>query len=454
MAAPLRADQPTPEVGLATTKNVLYNAGKREGRPHKSSIYSMFIRHIQLQNFRGAGNIDFNLDRKLNVFYGVNGAGKTSILDVAAKALSWIANRVRASRASGQHLVENDIKNEEKFSKVCIDGQFSDTFNFEIRLIRPRRGYVQHEKSELNIREIVGAISRLLNTEGSLPLLAYYPVNRSVLDIPLRIRKKHSFDTLEAYDDALISAANFRHFFEWFRNREDIENESFRHKKRLEEDPQLHAVRSALHSFLPPFSRWSVRRNPLRMEVTKDNRILRVDQLSDGEKCLMAMTGDIARRLAIANPNKKNPLTGAGIILIDEIDLHLHPTWQGTILPCLTKTFPCCQFLISTHSPHVITHVRHGCLHKMRMENGELKTELPQESYGKTAEDSLSVNMDMPQTRPPSVSDSIGVIYRLIDNNDLLQAKDKIKNLRVEIGNDSELARASMLIARKESIGK
>jgi predicted ATP-binding protein involved in virulence len=65
--------------------------------------------------------------------------------------------------------------------------------------------------------------------EVNLPVFVYYPVNRAVLDIPLRIREKHRFDLLSAYDESLTSGANFRTFFEWFREREDLENENLRH---------------------------------------------------------------------------------------------------------------------------------------------------------------------------------------------------------------------------------
>lgn len=74
---------------------------------------------------------------------------------------------------------------------------------------------------------------------------------------------------------------------------------------------------------------------------------------------MLALTGDLVRRLAIANPALSNPLKGAAIVLIDEIDLHLHPQWQRAVIPRLEKTFPHCQFIVSTHSPQVISEVGH-----------------------------------------------------------------------------------------------
>jgi predicted ATP-binding protein involved in virulence len=94
------------------------------------------------------------------------------------------------------------------------------------------------------------------------------------------------------------------------------------------------------------------------MTITKQGQELIINQLSDGEKCLLAMVGDLARRLAIANPSLPDPLQGSGVVLIDEIELHLHPKWQREIIPALTRTFPNCQFIVTTHSPQVISQVK------------------------------------------------------------------------------------------------
>ena len=90
------------------------------------------------------------------------------------------------------------------------------------------------------------------------------------------------------------------------------------------------------------------------MVADKVGKEIRVDLLSDGEKCTLAMFGDLARRLALANPGLKNPLEGEGIVLIDEIELHMHPLWQRKVLKVLRTTFPNIQFFITTHSPQIL----------------------------------------------------------------------------------------------------
>ena len=94
---------------------------------------------------------------------------------------------------------------------------------------------------------------------------------------------------------------------------------------------------------------------PSRMVMTNEEGTdLRIDQLSGGYKEVLSVTADIAKRLSIANPDSPDPLNEEAVILIDELDLHLHPKWQKEIVDDLKSTFPNCQFIISTHSPFII----------------------------------------------------------------------------------------------------
>ena len=90
------------------------------------------------------------------------------------------------------------------------------------------------------------------------------------------------------------------------------------------------------------------------MKVKKDGQYLKINQLSDGEKCTIALFGDLARRMTLANPALPNPLEGQGVVLIDELDLHMHTLWQRKVMQVLRKTFPNIQFIITTHSPQIL----------------------------------------------------------------------------------------------------
>ncbi|MCM1512955.1 MAG: AAA family ATPase [Oxalobacter formigenes] len=424
----------------------------------------MYIHSLELTQFRGARKLSITLDKKLNVFVGMNGSGKSSILDASAIMLSWLANRIRTVNASGRPVSELDITNETLWANLKITlGTKWD--NFSWHTVKYRLGYSRKDMLISNLMQASKCAELIQKTitesEGNanIPLFIYYPVNRSVLDVPLRIRNKHRFTLLSAYDDALTSAANFRTFFEWFRDREDLENEEWKHFSLLHDvnepsDRQLNAVRCALKCMMPEFTDLTVRRNPLRMEVKKDGMVLKVNQLSDGEKCLMAMVGDLARRMAIANPARNNPLEGEGVVLIDEIDLHLHPLWQRKIIPGLQKTFPNCQFIVSTHSPHVITHVRPECLFLLELSPEGLTCCKPEESYGKTSERILEDLMGLKTTRPEEIKAEFDTLFDLIQEGRIEEAKEKVQSLKTEIGADPELSRAKTLITRKELIGK
>ena len=425
----------------------------------------MFIQSIQLQNFRSVSSLTIKLSERLNVFAGINGAGKSTILDATAILLSWLANRIKTAGASGRPIKESDILNNSSSSDLSADLS-DESVIVQLGTSKTRPGMSKKEKSfDLSgLNEKIKQFQKDItenNGKTNLPLLAYYPVHRAVLDIPLRIRNQHSFSILETYDESLTSGANFRTFFEWFRNQEDIENENRRYINSLIPpenfefpDKQLEAVRNALSIFMPNFKNWTVRRRPLQMEVDKDGQTLIVNQLSDGEKCLMAMVGDIARRMALANPLLDNPLHGDGIVLIDEVDLHLHPLWQRMMIPRLLETFPNCQFLISTHSPHVLTHVQPQNIFMLHTEDGKFICEHPQESYGKTSERILEDLMGLETTRPDIVKNALKALFVRLQKGDIEQAKNDIKLLQQEIGEDPELVKAQVLIKRKELIGK
>ena len=431
----------------------------------------MHIQTLTLTNFRGARSLSLDLHERLNVLVGVNGAGKSTVLDACATMLSWAVSRIRQAGTSGRPIPEDDITNRQGSAAIeisCVDDDRKITW----RLAKSRKGYGSPEQpsdlKELNdyTKQIQARIASS-DQRTNIPLFVHYPVTRAVLEIPLRIRGRHSFELLAAYDDALTTGANFRTFFEWFREREDLENEILvrRSQPTLFDDekandypdPHLQAVRNALSRLLPEFEHLTVRRSPLRMEIQKSGEILTVNQLSDGEKCLIAMVSDLARRLAIANPALENPLDGDGIILIDEIDLHLHPNWQRMIANRLLDIFPNCQFIVSTHSPHVLTHVHPENILILHWSEGSVEALRPEESYGRKVDRILEDLMGLDTTRPKDVDRKIKGLFNMISqskSNELSHAREELKKMKQAIGDDPELIRAEALIRRKELIGR
>ncbi|MEH2458191.1 AAA family ATPase [Nostoc sp.] len=265
----------------------------------------MKVKRLKMQSFRGIGDLTLEFDvSEPIVFIGINGVGKSSILDALSLLLSrfmeWIGgvspkDEVRA-------FSELDISNKDILTRLNITILLGGGEEYW-EISRNRNGVAEDSMHE-RIRAASNAIWRHWQNEPqyNLPLAVYYPVNRAVLDISLEIPNKTQFKQIDAYEKALTGSRNdFAIFFQWFRNREDLESELLR-DNRAYQDSQLEAVRQATSSLIPSFSKLRVRRSPLRMTVIKYDQELIINQLSDGEKCLLAIVeGVLPRILAILN---------------------------------------------------------------------------------------------------------------------------------------------------------
>ena len=417
----------------------------------------MKVKRLKMNSFRGISDLTLEFDTdEPTVFIGINGVGKSSILECLAILLSWLTKRIQNPNSSGRSFDEDYIKNGCKETHNEITISINDWPEVVWSLTKVRKGRSKDTSSNLgDLKKVVDNIHSQLdaNSYAALPLAVYYPTNRAVLDIPLKIRTKHSFQQITAYDEVLTGGQiDFRRFFEWFRDREDLENELRLNSSNEYRDRQLEAVRDAIANLLDGFSNLRVRRSPLRMTVDKQGDELIINQLSDGEKCLLALAGDLARRLAIANPNPDcNPLEGSGVVLIDEIELHLHPKWQRAIIPNLKKTFPNCQFIITTHSPQVISDLK--CVHLLRSTSeGIIIERIP--SFGKDSNRILETLMGTPERRQ-EIKDDLRELFRLIDKGELGKARQFRQNLADQMGEeDPEFVRADWLIQRKEILNK
>jgi predicted ATP-binding protein involved in virulence len=417
----------------------------------------------------------------VTVLVGNNGAGKTTLLRSLATSLSWLVARIRNEKGNGNHLSEEDIRNGASSALILIavvdesnnpDANPEDAL-FTWGIARGRQGRKAHIHSSLGGVSLLADHYRSQLTEddkASLPLIAYYPVERSVLEMPLRIRTKHSFDQIDGYDNSLNRAVDFRRFFEWFREREDSENESgvsatalteisekfgknsdiwkaLSQLKASSRDRQLTAVRSAIAAFMPGFSNLRVKRKPrLHMAIDKNGTTLNVSQLSQGEKSMMALVGDIARRLAMMNQSLDNPLEGDGIVLIDEVDLHLHPKWQRSLIRQLSETFPNCQFVLTTHSPLVISDAKDVLCYVLN--DGEL-----QEHNGLYGLDANQVLLEVMDTdvRNSDVQQRLNQLLKHLQDGDLDGAKKLYSELSLELPEGHlELAKAALLIRKLE----
>lgn len=236
-----------------------------------------------------------------------------------------------------------------------------------------------------------------------------------------------------------------------------IENDMRKHKTaKINFGRDLEFVSYAIEKFIPEYKNIRIDRNErgsAQMLVDKDGKEFDIGQLSDGEKNLIALIGDIARRLTIANPQSDKPLEESGIVLIDELDLHLHPKWQRIVAERITKVFPKCQFIVSSHSPQVISHIKAESIIALKNEGGEINVNTVNDSYGKNSDRILEDIMDE-TARPKKVKKELHQIFKLIEDGEIDNAREEILRLREKIGEDGELIKAEVLIKRKEIIGK
>jgi energy-coupling factor transporter ATP-binding protein EcfA2 len=167
-----------------------------------------------------------------------------------------------------------------------------------------------------------------------------------------------------------------------------------------------------------------------RIMIRKQGTPFELDQLSDGEGSMLALVFDLSRRLALANPQLNDPIhDGKAVVLIDELDLHLHPSWQRMIVDRLTRTFPNCQFIATTHSPQIVGEVRSEQV--ILIENGTARR--PEQSLGMDTNWILRHLMGVAE-RETDTKQELNRIEALIESEEYDQAEVAIEQLRATLG--------------------
>ena len=330
----------------------------------------MKLKSITLQNFKGIENLIVELDGKSTVIFGINGVGKSTILrSIDLLYANIIAKLTGNGKKRATDLDYDDISYGK--SKAIINAVFSFEDETEMEYGRSIERASGKNNNTAKLKVLTDKFANDYLVKGyddgngnwieeidnkNMPVFVNYGVNRIVLDVPVRAPKEQ-FVKLDAFDKAIESTIDFRNLFKWFRNQEDIENQAKVRENSDYVDKSLASVKRAMLAMLDGFEDIHIDRKPLAMKVRKDGKYLKINQLSDGEKCTIALFGDLARRMTLANPERENPLEGTGVVLIDELDLHMHTSWQRKVLGILKETFPNIQFIISTHSPQILGEV-------------------------------------------------------------------------------------------------
>lgn len=410
---------------------------------YRYKIAKMRLKHLEIEGFRGFSSkqiIRFPEGKEPVVFVGVNGAGKTSILDVIINCLRYVQGQLSSEAFSTSNYSRYDVNVNEDSSKNYLTWEWSEQYEelvsgFEIESFDDTKKFIGRKE----IADLANSIKKdaQFYKKTSLPIIVAYPSNRSFSKPNVSLNKKSKIvsriNQYDALKQAFQPALDFDDFFEWFRITEDIENEKRLTENNTFTEPSLEAVRSAIMSFLDGFSNLRIQRSPMPdMVIHKKGIKLFVSQLSHGEKMVLGTVGDLARRLAIANPGLKNPLIGQGVVLIDEVDLHLHPDWQRTIIKKLRTTFPNIQFILTTHSTLILNHLQKENI--FLLENNEclpLSVKYPNfNPYGADVEDILIEIQKVTEILPHDIKELFQQYFSLIQNGKINEAKTLQKKLK------------------------
>ena len=281
--------------------------------------------------------------------------------------------------------------------------------------------------------------------EDDMPLVVFYGTDRMLSDIPDWVLSQRGSrfrsSRIDALEGALSARTDFEGLLTWFYFKE---NEELRERReRRDFDYQLKdvsVIRDAISSMLPEVSNPRIELNPLRFVVSQqpeEGRAenLSLNQLSGGYRIVLALAADLARRMAQGNPHMDDPLQSEAIVLIDEIELHLHPAWQQRILDDLMRTFPNAQFIVSTHSPQVLTTVEPQRIVELYRDGDNILAGAPAgATYGAEAGDVLSAVMGVSERPENDFTKDLEKYRRLVsegqgETTEALKLRRKLEKL-------------------------
>ncbi|MXX91554.1 MAG: AAA family ATPase [Gammaproteobacteria bacterium] len=417
----------------------------------------MRVVHLKLANVRAIEAAEFHFGPGFNLVAGVNGVGKTTVLDALAVCLSAIVGRAGASRWGAMSFGADDIRKD--VGALQLECGFEIAGEIETFMLhRPResvvvpKGMDQFDRGETaltaNTTPTIEDFFPGMPVEGearpseSQPLAVLFSTNRAV---PSERTPKKSVATggvNAAYPDALSNRRELRlsDFAAWMRVQKALSSE------RPAVMRVLIAFEAAVRRFLPGYRNFrvgDVGKRGSSLLIDRGDVTLPIKSLSDGERGVLALVLDLTRRLAQANPEMDDPAAEAeAVVLIDEIELHLHPRWQRKIVENLTETFPNCQFIATTHSPQVIGEVEHNRIHMIV----DGKVYPLNHSFGVDSSRLLEEVMDT-DSRTVSIKKLLSNISEAITDDRYDEAHKLLDDLSSQLGDtDPEVTRIQTLL--------
>ncbi|UFI47468.1 AAA family ATPase [Pseudomonas savastanoi] len=421
----------------------------------------MRLDHLHLQNFHCYEDAHFDFQPGFNLVVGVNGSGKTSLLLGVAGCFGNLLGSIGVHQPS---IAESDVR----FALV----KFEDRIRFErsYPLVLTAQGgaferqewHVSLERSSLqtnfsalnSLAFSENLISIDVSTHGDLPVFAVYQANRRwlTMSVTAELAAQSKPSRLDAYTSWFDAASNLKNFETWFigKTLERFQRLSRAGSSSVFND-ELTWINSAIQCALPDAKGIEYDMELRALVVDMDDRKIPFNDLSDGQRGMVALFADIARRICLLNPHMgKDVLSKTnGIIVIDELDIHLHPGWQRTIAPALKKAFPSVQFIAASHSPQVIGSLQPGEVILLNNHDGSH----PRATYGLDSSSILEEVMGVPQ-REPEIEALLDELFSTLENNELEKARLQLDALKQKAPDLPEFAGAEALLKRKELIGR
>lgn len=420
----------------------------------------MYLKKLALRNFKCFDDLDIDFHNKLTVIAGVNGSGKTTVLDGVAIALSTMFTSIDGTKGRGfdknyarlkaySFGTVSDVQAQYPVSVSAIAEIDGNTIAWSRSLNTPKGNPTTADAKEMiSIGKNYQERLRAGDANLTLPIIAYYGTGR-LWDYH---REKQS-DVFESntrsngYIDSMDGTASIKLMMNWFAKMTVLKYQNS--ESGMGSVYVLDAVFSAMEKCYSQITgsndvKMQYNMGTKELDVTfsdaDDNRMrIPINQLSDGYKCTISLVADIAYRMAVLNPQLLQDVCSKthGVVLIDEVDLHLHPSWQQRILNDLTTIFPKVQFIVTTHAPAVLNTIRSENLVLLE----DCEAFYPSgEVYGKDVNTILRGTMQV-SDRPEAIASMFTEFHDVLAQQDYVRAEAILNEISHEINDeDADLA--------------
>lgn len=438
----------------------------------------MKLNKIKVFNYRCFKEAEIEFDDHITLIVGKNGAGKTAILDAVAISVSTFL--LGMDKGVSRNILKGDARYEFHDLNGTIDPQHQFPVKIEsigscldqknvkwIRSLNSEKGKTTIKEAGELINIAKKAQSQIMTGDKTLvlPLISYYGTGRLYAQKKEKrnLKSLMEFKRQVGYEGCMAAESNEKLMLNWFQM-QTMKSLQTQQKTGILERPLL--LKTVEKAICRSFERISGARDASIFFELDTHRLtlefkgidgsmqkFAMDEMSDGYKNTLSMIGDIAYRMAVLNPAlgdevlEKTP----GIVLIDEIDLHLHPQWQQTILEDLQAVFPKIQFIVSSHAPEVINSVPQN---QVRILDGEEIYMPATQTYGRDANSILREVMEVSE-RPLEIKQQMELFYKYMDENDYQKAEQILTNIESIVGEtDPEIAAARTSLELEKILGE